>query len=153
MQFTTVGRILAIDFGRKRCGVAVTDPLQIVAGGLSTVATSEILTFVKKYVSEEVVDLLVVGEPHQMNGDESETMNYIRPFLGNLHKALPALNVVMVDERFTTKIAQRAIIQGGVSKKDRNNKSGLVDMVSAQIILETYLDMKNSGTLSIVTSY
>lgn len=140
-----MSRILAIDYGKKRCGLAVSDPLRIVAGGLTTVASAELCKFVVDYCAKEDVGVIVMGEPHKMNGEESETMTYIRQFLNQLRKKMPDANVVFVDERFTTKIAQRAMIDGGVSKKNRNNKNGLVDMVSATIILETYMEMERNG--------
>ena len=140
-----MSRILAIDYGKKRCGLAVSDPMQIIAGGLTTVASHELVKFIKDYVSKEDVGVIVVGEPHKLNGVESETMTYIRPFLSQLRKALPDMKVEMVDERFTTRIAQRAMIDGGVSKKNRNNKNGLVDMVSATVILEPYMEMLRNG--------
>ncbi len=140
-----MSRILAIDYGKKRCGLAVSDPMRIIAGGLTTVASHELVKFIKDYVSKEEVGVIVVGEPHKLNGVESETMTYIRPFLSQLRKALPDMKVEMVDERFTTRIAQRAMIDGGVSKKNRNNKNGLVDMVSATVILETYMEMLRNG--------
>ncbi len=140
-----MSRILAVDYGRKRCGLAVSDTLRIVAGGLTTVPSGELVDYIKKYTEKEEVGVIVVGEPHQMNGEESETMKYIRPFLNRLRKVLPDIPVAMVDERFTTKIAQRAMIDGGLSKKDRNNKNGIVDMVSATIILETYMEMERNG--------
>ncbi len=140
-----MSRILAIDYGKKRCGLAVSDPMRIIAGGLTTVASHELVKFLKDYVTKEDVGVIVVGEPHKLNGVESETMTYIRPFLSQLRKALPEMKVEMVDERFTTKIAQQAMIDGGVSKKNRNNKNGLVDMVSATVILETYMEMLRNG--------
>lgn len=140
-----MSRILAIDYGKKRCGLAVSDPMRIIAGGLTTVASHELVKFIKDYVAKEDVGVIVVGEPHKLNGVESETMAYIRPFLSQLRKALPDMKVEMVDERFTTRIAQRAMIDGGVSKKNRNNKNGLVDMVSATVILETYMEMLRNG--------
>ena len=140
-----MSRVLAIDYGKKRCGLAVSDPLRIVAGGLSTVASNELAKFVKDYIAREDVGVIVIGEPHKLNGEESESMMYIRQFLNQLKKVVPDANVVFVDERFTTKIAQRAMIDGGVSKKNRNNKNGLVDMVSATIILETYMEMERDG--------
>lgn len=140
-----MSRILAIDYGKKRCGLAVSDPMRIIAGGLTTVASHELVKFLKDYVAKEDVGVIVVGEPHKLNGVESETMAYIRPFLSQLRKALPEMKVEMVDERFTTKIAQQAMIDGGVSKKNRNNKNGLVDMVSATVILETYMEMIRNG--------
>ncbi|MGN0029804.1 MAG: Holliday junction resolvase RuvX [Marinilabiliaceae bacterium] len=140
-----MSRILAIDYGKKRCGLAVSDPLRIVAGGLATVASADLAKYIVDYCAREDVGVIVIGEPHKLNGEESETMTYIRQFLNQLRKKMPDANVVFVDERFTTKIAQRAMIDGGVSKKNRNNKNGLVDMVSATIILETYMDMERNG--------
>lgn len=140
-----MSRILAIDYGKKRCGLAVSDPLRIVAGGLTTVASAELCKFIMDYCAKEDVGVIAIGEPHKMNGEESETMTYIRQFLNQLRKKMPDAKVVFVDERFTTKIAQRAMIDGGVSKKNRNNKNGLVDMVSATIILETYMEMERNG--------
>lgn len=140
-----MSRILAIDYGKKRCGLAVSDPLRIVAGGLTTVASADLAKYIVDYCAREDVGVIVLGEPHKLNGEESETMMYIRQFLNQLRKKMPNANVVFVDERFTTKIAQRAMIDGGVSKKNRNNKNGLVDMVSATIILETYMDMERNG--------
>lgn len=137
-----MGRILAIDYGTKRTGIAVTDPLKIIANGLCTVATHELFDFLKGYMEKEPVELIVMGEPHKVTGEESETMKQIRPFVNRLRKAYPNLPVEMADERFTTKIAQRAMIDGGLKKSDRNNKNGTVDMVSATIILQTYMDSK-----------
>ncbi len=135
-----MSRILAIDYGKKRCGLAVSDPDRIIAGPLATVAAHELLKFLQDYTSHEDVGVIVMGEPHRLDGTDSETMSYIRPFLRQLKKAMPDMPVEMVDERFTTRIAQRAMIDGGVSKKDRNNKNGLVDRVSATLILETYME-------------
>ena len=135
-----MARILAIDYGKKRCGLAVSDPLQIIANPLDTVPAHQLLKFITDYVAHEEVSTIVIGEPHKLDGSDSETMTYIRPFLRQLKKALPNMPVEMVDERFTTKIATQAMIDGGVSKKDRNNKSGLVDRVSATLILEMYME-------------
>lgn len=135
-----MSRILAIDYGKKRCGLAVSDPNRIIAGPLTTVPAHELLKFLQDYVPCENVGLIVMGEPHRLDGSDSETMSYIRPFLKQLQKAMPNIPVEMVDERFTTRMAQRAMIDGGVSKKDRNNKNGLVDKVSATIILESYME-------------
>ena len=135
-----MARILAIDYGKKRCGLAVSDPLQIIANPLDTVPAHQLLKFITDYVAREEVSTIVIGEPHKLDGSDSETMTYIRPFLRQLKKALPNMPVEMVDERFTTIIATQAMIDGGVSKKDRNNKSGLVDRVSATLILETYME-------------
>lgn len=135
-----MGRILAIDYGKKRCGLAVTDPLQIVPGPLTTVATGELMAFLKDYVVHEDVDVIVMGKPTTVRGEDSETMNYIRPFLGRLRKEMPQMKVEMVDERFTTKIAFQTMLDAGLKKSDRNNKNGIVDKVSATIILQTYMD-------------
>lgn len=135
-----MSRILAIDYGKKRCGLAVSDPMRIIASPLTTVGSSELLKFVKDYVAREDVGVIVMGEPHKLNGEDSETMAYIRPFLASLRKALPEMPIEMIDERFTTKIAQKAMIDGGASKKGRNNKNGVVDMVSASLILQTYME-------------
>ena len=128
-----MSRILAIDYGKKRCGLAVSDPMRIIASPLTTVSSSELLKFVKDYAAREDVGVIVMGEPHKLNGEDSETMAYIRPFLASMP-------IEMIDERFTTKIAQKAMIDGGVSKKGRNNKNGVVDMVSASLILQTYME-------------
>ncbi len=134
-----MGRILAIDYGKKRVGVAVTDPLQIIANGLTTVSSGEILKFIVDYVSKENVEKIVVGLPKTMKGEESESMKYITPFMASLRKKLPKIPVEMFDERFTSVLAHRAIIEGGVKKMDRRNKA-LVDEVSATIILQSYME-------------
>ncbi len=134
-----MGRILAIDYGKKRVGVAVTDPLQIIANGLTTVSSGEILKFIVDYVSKENVEKIVVGLPKTMKGEESESMKYITPFMASLKKKLPKIPVEMFDERFTSVLAHRAIIEGGVKKMDRRNKA-LVDEVSATIILQSYME-------------
>lgn len=133
-----MGRILAIDYGRKRCGVAVTDILKISANGLDTVRTADLMTFITSYCTKETVDEIVVGHPHTLQGDESESMNYIRPFLSNLKKRLPEMKITLFDERFTSTIAHRAMIDGGVKKKSRQEK-GLADKTAAVIILTDYL--------------
>lgn len=134
-----MGRILAIDYGKKRVGVAVTDPLQIIANGLTTVPSGEILKFIVDYVSKENVEKIVVGLPKTMKGEDSESMRYITPFMASLKKKLPNIPVEMFDERFTSVLAHRAIIEGGVKKMDRRNKA-LVDEVSATIILQSYME-------------
>lgn len=134
-----MGRILALDYGKKRVGVAVSDPLKIIAGALQTVDTPQIFDFLKDYLSKNDVDVLVVGLPRQMNYQLSESYKYIEPFLNRVKKEFPKLKIEMVDERFTSKIAQRAIIDGGVKKMDRQNKA-LVDKVSATIILQSYME-------------
>ena len=134
-----MGRILAIDFGTKRTGIAVTDPLRIIPGGLTTVATHELMSFLSGYFAKEPVDLIVVGHPTNMNGEESASMQQIRPFVDKLRKQYPDKEVVMFDERFTSVLAQKAILEAGIKKMARRNKA-LVDEVSATIILESYMN-------------
>lgn len=136
-----MGRILAIDFGAKRTGIAVTDPLRIVPGGLKTVATHELAAFLAGYMAREQVDIIVVGYPTNMNGEESESMRLIRPFVERLRKEYASKQVVMFDERFTSVLAQRAILDSGIGRMARRNKA-LVDEVSATIILESFMDSK-----------
>ncbi len=134
-----MGRILAIDFGTKRTGIAVTDPLRIVPGGLTTVATHELMAFLAGYFAKEQVDRIVVGHPTNMNGEESASMQQIRPFVDKLRKQYSDKEVVMFDERFTSVLAQKAILEAGIKKMARRNKA-LVDEVSATIILESYMN-------------
>lgn len=136
-----MGRILALDYGRKRTGVAVSDPLQIIANGLTTVSSHELLDFLQNYTSKEQVELIVIGLPKQMSGEKSESMNYIEPFVRALKKRLPDMPVQFVDERFTSVLAHKAMLDGGLKKKDRQNKA-LVDEISATIILQSYLESK-----------
>lgn len=136
-----MGRILGIDYGRKRTGLAVTDPLQIVAGNLATVPTHELLQFIKDYIAREQVERIVIGLPTQLNGLPSESMKYITPFVNRLRKELPDMPVVMYDERFTSTIAHQAMIDGGMKKSDRRDKSR-VDAIAATIILNDYLQSK-----------
>ncbi len=134
-----MGRILAIDYGTKRTGLAVTDVLQIIPGGLTTVATHELLDYLSSYFSKESVETIVVGYPTNMDGTESENMKHIRPFVQKLKKLYPDKHVVMQDERFTSVMAQRVILEAGIHKMARRNKA-LVDEISATIILESYLN-------------
>ena len=134
-----MGRILAIDYGRKRTGLAVTDPLRITASPLLTVETAQLVPWLRDYFAREQVDEVVIGHPTQMNGQESESMNYIRPFLCLFRKTFPDKPITMYDERFTSVLAHRAMIAGGMKKKDRQNKA-VVDRIAACIILEDYLD-------------
>lgn len=136
-----MGRILAIDYGQKRTGIAVTDSLQIIANGLTTVPTAQLLDFLTGYVGQEQVERIVVGLPKQTNGEFSENMRRITPFVQRLKKLLPEIPVEYVDERFTSVLAQRAILEAGLKRKDRQNKA-LVDEVSACIILQTYLESR-----------
>lgn len=136
-----MARILAIDYGRKRCGLAVTDILQITPGGLTTVRTHDLLAFLTDYLSREDVERIIVGYPRQMSGAESQAMEYIRPFLKKLEQTFPSVPVTLVDERFTSTLAQRTIIEAGIGKQRRREDKGLVDEVSAVIILQTYMSM------------
>ncbi len=136
-----MGRILAIDYGRKKSGIAVTDELQLIANGLTTVPSHELFEFVSKYMKEEKVDCIVMGYPTQTTGEVSESMKYIEPFVNRLKKNFPDLPIEWVDERFTSKLAFQAMIDGGLKKKARQNKN-LIDKVSATIILQTYLEQK-----------
>jgi putative Holliday junction resolvase len=133
-----LGKILALDFGKKRTGIAVTDDLQIIASGLDTVDTKTLLPFLKKYLSKEKVTLFVVGKPKQMNNTESESEVLIRSFLTKLSKHFPNIPIHREDERFTSKMAFQTMIDGGLNKKQRQNKA-LVDKISATIILQSYL--------------
>ena len=133
-----MGRIMGIDYGRKRTGVAVTDPLKIVAGNLATVPTHTLMQFIKDYIAREQVERIVIGQPTQLNGEPSESMRYITPFVNRLRKELPDMPVVMYDERFTSTIAHQAMIDGGMKKSDRRDKSR-VDSIAATIILNDYL--------------
>lgn len=134
-----MGRILAFDIGKKRTGVAVTDPLKIVANGLSTIPTHTIIDFISSYINKESVELLVVGYPVQMNNTPSEAVNYINPVLKRIEKVFPNLKIELIDERFTSKMAMQAMIDGGMKKKDRQNKA-TVDTISATIILQSYME-------------
>ena len=136
-----MSRILAIDYGRKRTGVAVSDAMQIIANGLTTVPTHELLDFITGYVQKEPVERILVGLPKQMNNEASESMKYIDPFVRSLKKRLPEIPVEFVDERFTSVLAHRTMLEAGLKKKDRQNKA-LVDEISATIILQSYLESK-----------
>ena len=133
-----MARILALDYGTKRTGIAVTDELQIIASGLTTVATKELLPFLKKYIIDEDVELFVVGEPKQMNYEASESEDDIQKFLQRLIKEIPHIPIKRVDERFTSKMAFQTMIDSGLKKKQRQDKA-LVDEISATIILQSYL--------------
>ncbi len=139
-----MSRILAIDYGQKRVGIAVTDEGQMIASPLTTVHSKDIISFLKDYVSKEKVELFVVGEPRQMNNQASESVRFIEPFVRLLVKQFPEIPVERVDERFTSMMAQRTILESGAKKKDRQNKA-LVDTVSAAIILQSYLEAKSAG--------
>ncbi|WP_303319045.1 Holliday junction resolvase RuvX [Flavivirga abyssicola] len=133
-----MARILAIDYGTKRTGIAVTDELQIIASGLTTVNTKELLKFLKDYTINEQVELFLVGEPKQMNNTASESEIHILPFIDNLKKEFPNIPIERVDERFTSKMAFQTMIDSGLKKNQRKNKA-LIDEISATLILQSYL--------------
>lgn len=135
-----MGRILAIDYGTKRTGLAVSDPLRIIAGGIDTVPTHTLFGWLKDYISKNSVDVIVVGKPTKMNGQPSDSFAHIEPFVAKLRKEFAQIEVTYYDERFTSVLAQRAIIDGGVPKQQRRENKGLVDMVSATIILQSYME-------------
>ncbi|MEO1031766.1 MAG: Holliday junction resolvase RuvX [Bacteroidota bacterium] len=137
-----MGRILAIDYGTKRTGLAVTDELQIIASGLTTVATKDLLQFLKDYVASENVEKFVVGEPKQMDNTASESEVHIQKFLEQLTKVIPHIPIERVDERFTSKMAFQTMIDSGLKKKQRQNKA-LIDEISATLILQSYLSKKS----------
>ena len=137
-----MAQILAIDFGKKRTGIAVTDDLQIIASGLTTVKTDELITFLKKYIEKENVELFLIGEPKQMNNTPSESEALIIPFIEKIKKQFKHIPIKRVDERFTSKMAFQTMIEGGLNKKQRRNKA-LLDEISATIILQSYLYNKN----------
>ena len=136
-----MSRIIAIDYGKKRTGIAVTDILQIIANGLTTVPTTELMDFLLNYVAKEPVERIIVGHPKQMNNEDSENMKRIVPFVNLLKKKLPQISVELVDERFTSVLAHQAMLDGGLKKKARQDKA-LVDEISATIILQSYLESK-----------
>lgn len=136
-----MGRILAIDFGKVRTGIAVTDELQIIASGLTTVLTENLFLFLKDYVSKENLDLFIVGKPKQMDNSASESEVLITAFIDKLKKEIPYIPIERVDERFTSKMAFQTMIDGGLKKKQRRDKA-LIDEISATIILQSYLYSK-----------
>ncbi len=133
-----MARILSIDYGRKRTGIAVTDPLQIIAGGLATVSTSELFEWLQQYLQREQVERIVIGEPRQPNGQPSENLQRVQQFVNRWRKAHPEVPIDYYDERFTSVLAHQAMLDGGLRKKARQDKA-LVDEISATIILEDYL--------------
>jgi putative Holliday junction resolvase len=136
-----MSRVLAIDYGQKRVGIAVTDILQITANGLTTVPVAQIFDFLTQYFAVEPVDTVVVGLPKQMNNQPSDSMRFITPFVNGFKKRFPEKPIVMYDERFTSVLAHQAMIDGGLKKKERQNKA-LVDQISATILLQSYLESK-----------
>ena len=140
-----MGRIIGIDWGLKRIGLAVTDPLQIFASPLITVSTPEFDNFIRDYLKTEEIDAFVIGYPVQMNNKPSESVTYINPFIKKLKKEYPEKHIYLADERFTSQMALRTMIDGGVKKKDRQDKS-MVDKISASIILQSFLDKRSNKT-------
>lgn len=136
-----MGRVLAIDYGVRRTGLAVTDPLQIIPGGLTTVETPKLLAFLKNYLSKENVERFVVGLPKQTNGQDSDNLPCVQAFVEQLKKTFPAVPVDMWDERYTSVLAQQAILQSGIGKMARRNRA-LVDEVSATIILQDWMERR-----------
>ncbi len=135
-------RILSIDYGKKRTGLAVTDPLQIIAGGLATVSTPELYGYLEEYIKREPLERIVIGKPIQPNGQPSENLVRVENFYNRWRKAHPEVPIEYYDERFTSVLAHRAMIDGGVKKKVRRENKGLVDEISATIILEDFLQSK-----------
>lgn len=136
-----MGRILAIDYGRARTGLAVSDPLQMIAGGLATVPTKELERFIAEYMSREEVSTIVLGKPMQMNGEPSETWRFIEPLARRLQAAHPTVEVTFYDERFTSVLAHRAMIDGGMKRMARRDKA-VVDKIAATIVLEDFLQFR-----------
>lgn len=134
-----MGRIIALDIGRKRTGIAATDPLQIIANGIATVATAQVFDFFASYIKENPVEIVVIGMPKQMNNEPSEAVKYIEPVINRFKKLHPQIPIKLVDERFTSKIAFQTMLDGGVKKMDRRDKA-MVDTISATIILQSYLE-------------
>lgn len=134
-----MGRLLAIDYGKKRTGIAVTDPAQIVPGGLTTVATPSLIDFLRQYMAKETVDKVVVGWPLQTNGQPSENQARVGAFIGRLQKMCPDLPIIKWDERYTSTMAHRTMLDAGLGRKRRQDKA-LVDEISATIILQSYMD-------------
>lgn len=137
-----MARILSIDYGKKRTGLAVTDPLQIIPGGLTTVATPGLFDYLKAYIARENVEKIIIGEPRQTNGQPSENLDRVRAFVARWRKAVPEIPIEYYDERFTSVLAHRAMIDGGMSKSARRNKA-VVDEISATIILQSYMSSRH----------
>ena len=144
-KFRILGRIIAIDYGQKKVGFAVTDELQIIANGLDTVHVSKAFDFLKDYVSKEKADVIVIGDPRKMDNSQSDSARFIEPFVNRVKKEIPDIPVVRMDERFTSKMAFQTMIDAGLGKKARQNKE-LVDKISATIILQSYLMTKELKT-------
>jgi putative Holliday junction resolvase len=140
-----MGRIIGIDFGTKRIGLAATDPLQIIASPLDTVGNNEFFSYIAGYMKTEQVEAFVIGYPVQMNNQPSESVRFINPFIKKLKATYPEIDIHLTDERFTSQMALRTMIEGGVKKKDRQDKS-MVDKISASIILRSYLESRSNIT-------
>jgi putative Holliday junction resolvase len=141
LKIKTMPRILSIDYGQKRTGIAVTDEMQIIASGLTTIPTHTLIDFLKDYFAKEKVEAVLIGEPRQMNGLPSESASVINGFVTHFSNIFPDMKVIRVDERFTSKMAFQTMIDSGLSKKQRQNK-GLIDEISATILLQDYLSAK-----------
>ena len=151
-KYFKMGRILAIDYGQKRVGLAATDPLKICANALDTIHVSLVFDFIIQYVTNENVELILVGEPKKMDNTQSDSARFIEPFVRRLQKQFPHIPIVRVDERFTSKMAFQAMIDSGIKKKERQNKA-LVDKISATIILQSYLqqiDIENNRNITLI---
>lgn len=135
-------RIMAFDYGTKRVGIAVTDPLQLIATALDTVHAKDVLAYVNRYLDRETVGMFVVGEPRQLDGSESESAQHVRGFIRTLRRRFPAIPVETIDERFTSKMASASIAQSGMTKKKRQDKA-LIDSVSAVLILQSFLEKRD----------
>lgn len=136
-----MARILSIDYGKKRTGLAVTDPLKLIAGGLATVSTSELFNYLQDYIKKEQVEKVIIGKPLQTNGEPSENLNRVQQFVNRWKKATPQIPIEYYDERFTSVLAHRAILDSGIGKKARQNKA-LVDEISATILLQDYMESR-----------
>jgi len=143
-----LARILSVDYGKKRTGLAVTDPLQLIAGGLATVSTSELFEYLQQYIAREPVERIVIGEPRQPNGEPSENLARVQQFVNRWRKAVPQVPVEYYDERFTSVLAHQAMIDGGLKKKARRDKA-LVDEISATIILQNYMESRRMKGFSL----
>ncbi|MES2681063.1 MAG: Holliday junction resolvase RuvX [Bacteroidota bacterium] len=135
-----MGRILAIDYGSKRCGIAVTDSLRILANGLAAVHSKDIIQFLEDYFKKEAVDIIVVGEPKTLQNNKSDSARFIDPFVTHLQRKFPDKKIDRFDERFTSAIAHQTMLQGGLKKKDRQDKE-TVDIISATLILQSYMEL------------
>jgi putative holliday junction resolvase len=139
-----MARLLAIDYGSKRVGLAISDPLQIVASGLITIHSKDVVAFLEDYLKKENVETIIVGEPKTLANEKSDSARFIEPFVRHLQKKFPDKNIVRYDERFTSTIAHQTMLLGGVKKKDRQNKE-MVDMISAIIILQDYMALQKNS--------